>query len=177
MSEKNACFLGLINPKSPQNVGNVLRAAGCFGATGIFYTGQRYLHASKFVSDTRDNHERIPLVHCDSLQEVAPPQTEMVAIELVEGATPLMNFQHPARAFYVFGPEDGSLSQSVIDACRHVVYVPTTGCLNLSATVNVVLYDRLAKSQSADFSIELIRNSRDTNNRLAVAESHPLKST
>jgi tRNA(Leu) C34 or U34 (ribose-2'-O)-methylase TrmL len=26
-----------------------------------------------------------------------------------------------------------------------VVYVPTIGCMNLAATVNVVLYDRLAK--------------------------------
>jgi tRNA(Leu) C34 or U34 (ribose-2'-O)-methylase TrmL len=26
-----------------------------------------------------------------------------------------------------------------------VVYIPTTGCMNLAATVNVVLYDRLSK--------------------------------
>jgi tRNA(Leu) C34 or U34 (ribose-2'-O)-methylase TrmL len=26
------------------------------------------------------------------------------------------------------------------------VYIPTVGCMNLAATVNVVLYDRLAKS-------------------------------
>jgi tRNA(Leu) C34 or U34 (ribose-2'-O)-methylase TrmL len=26
-----------------------------------------------------------------------------------------------------------------------VVYIPTTGCMNLAATVNVVLYDRMAK--------------------------------
>jgi tRNA(Leu) C34 or U34 (ribose-2'-O)-methylase TrmL len=26
-----------------------------------------------------------------------------------------------------------------------VVYVPTQGCMNLAASVNVILYDRLAK--------------------------------
>jgi tRNA(Leu) C34 or U34 (ribose-2'-O)-methylase TrmL len=26
------------------------------------------------------------------------------------------------------------------------VYIPTVGCMNLAATVNVVLYDRLAKA-------------------------------
>ena len=30
--------------------------------------------------------------------------------------------------------------------CTDVVYIPTIGCMNLAATVNVVLYDRLAKA-------------------------------
>ena len=38
---------------------------------------------------------------------------------------------------------------------------------NLAATVNVLLYDRLAKSDY-DSSLELIRTSRDTNNRLRL---------
>jgi tRNA(Leu) C34 or U34 (ribose-2'-O)-methylase TrmL len=29
-----------------------------------------------------------------------------------------------------------------------VVYIPTTGCMNLAATVNVVLYDRMAKGNN-----------------------------
>ena len=53
-----------------------------------------------------------------------------------------------------------------------VVYVPTIGCMNLAATVNVVLYDRLAKSfQNIDNSLDrnkLIRQSRDINNSLKV---------
>jgi len=31
-----------------------------------------------------------------------------------------------------------------------VVYIPTVGCMNLAATVNVVLYDRLAKALRLD---------------------------
>ncbi|CAM37527.1 conserved hypothetical protein [Leishmania braziliensis MHOM/BR/75/M2904] len=48
--------------------------------------------------------------------------------------------------FYVFGAEDGTLSahhlQHDVD---DVVFIPTTGSMNLAATVNVLLYDRLAK--------------------------------
>jgi tRNA(Leu) C34 or U34 (ribose-2'-O)-methylase TrmL len=29
-----------------------------------------------------------------------------------------------------------------------VVYIPTVGCMNLAATVNVVLYDRMAKAHT-----------------------------
>lgn len=161
-------WLGLVNPKSPANVGSVLRAAGCFSASGIFYTGNRFHRAREFVSDTRDEHERIPLVHCDSLISVMPEASSLVAVELVEGAVPLMHFCHPPRALYVFGPEDGSLPSSLIRNAGHVVYIPTEGCLNLAASVNIVLYDRLLKSGNADLGIDLIRRSRDTNNRLRV---------
>jgi hypothetical protein len=49
-----------------------------------------------------------------------------------------------------------------------VVYIPTIGCMNLAATVNVLLYDRMAKQHQQGDQTELIRNSRDVNNRLAV---------
>jgi len=94
----------------------------------------------------------------------------VVCIELVEGASSLLEFQHPQNAFYIFGPEDGTLDQAIIDAADSVVYIPTIGCLNLAATVNVVLYDRLAKSAKPPMGMgdELIRQSRDANNRVRV---------
>ena len=64
---------------------------------------------------------------------------------LIEGATPLPNFTHPKRALYLFGPEDGTLGRKHTDRAQHVVYVPTRCCMNLAATVNVVLYDRQMK--------------------------------
>ena len=49
-----------------------------------------------------------------------------------------------------------------------MLFVPTVGCMNLAATVNVVLYDRLVKSKQ-DFDVNtLIRNNRDTNNKLKI---------
>lgn len=65
-----------------------------------------------------------------------------------ERARPLPEYTHPDRALYIFGPEDGSLDKEIRDWCEDVVYIPTTGCMNLAATVNVVLYDRLAKGNN-----------------------------
>lgn len=48
----------------------------------------------------------------------------------------------------IFGPEDGTLGERVLSWCRDVVYVPTDRCMNLAATVNVILYDRAAKMTS-----------------------------
>ena len=36
-------------------------------------------------------------------------------MDLVEGATPLPHFVHPDEAVYIFGPEDSSIKQDVID--------------------------------------------------------------
>lgn len=160
--------LGLINPKSPTNVGAVMRAAGCFGVAEVLYTGERYQRAMRFHTDTKNHTLNIPLRGVDDLLDHIPAGASLVCVELVEGAQSLPDFVHPERAFYVFGPEDGSLTQALIDRADAVVYIPTQGCLNLAATVNVVLYDRLAKSVDCPSGDQLIRSSRDKNNRTRV---------
>ncbi|WP_261817819.1 RNA methyltransferase [Vibrio gallicus] len=164
----NHVTIGLTNPKSPTNVGAVMRASGCYQVDEVKYTGQRYEKASKFHTDTKSAARTIPLSAVDSFLDDLDPETEIVCVELAEGATPLPRFQHPKKAMYIFGPEDGSISQDVADKAHHVVYVPTIGCMNLAATVNVLLYDRLAKSDNMDESEDLIRSSRDNRNHLKV---------
>lgn len=158
--------IGLINPKSPSNVGAVLRAAGCYEAEQVFFTGTRYLNAKKYHTDTKNVVERIPLTCVDDLATAKPDGATVVVIELIEGATPLHEFVHPENAFYIFGPEDGSISKDVLNWCDEVVYIPTVGCMNLAATCNVVLYDRQAKLGGVESSDETIIKSRDTNNKM-----------
>jgi len=165
MSESTV-YLGLCNPKSPTNVGATMRAAGCFGAKAVFYTGERYSRAARFHTDTHQARLNIPLTESQNLLQNVPEGMAVVCVELVEGAQSLTDFAHPEKAFYIFGPEDGTVSQDVVDGADAVIYIPTTGCLNLAATVNVVLYDRLAKSDGQVTGNELIRQSRDVNNRV-----------
>jgi tRNA(Leu) C34 or U34 (ribose-2'-O)-methylase TrmL len=164
----SAAYIGLVNPKSPENVGMVLRAAGCYEATKVFYTGERYTRASKFFTDTKNAHERVPLVAVEDFLIDLPEGTTLVAIELIEGATPLMDFVHPHNAYYIFGPEDGSIKKELLQHCAHVVYIPTVGCMNLAATVNVVLYDRLSKASRDVIEQRPIAANRDTNNKIKL---------
>ena len=60
-------------------------------------------------------------------------------------AESLIDFEHPERALYVFGPEDGSLDRAVLARCHRFLVIPTRHCTNLSAAVYTVLYDRHAK--------------------------------
>jgi tRNA(Leu) C34 or U34 (ribose-2'-O)-methylase TrmL len=162
--------IGLVNPKNPVNVASILRAAGCYGVASVFYTGQRYRFAKDFNADTKAFHKSIPTVGVEDLKEVVPQGASVVAVELVEGATPLPAFSHPDNAFYVLGPEDGSISEEILAWCDHVVYVPTYSCMNLAATANVLLYDRLCKSDYPQGDA-LIRDSRDNNNRTKIKSS------
>lgn len=129
-------------PKTASNIGSALRAAHCYGVGMVAHTGQRYRHAG---TDTMKAYRHLPLVQTDDLRSIVPFDCIPVAVDLIEGARCLTQYTHPERAFYIFGPEDGTLGKGILDWCAHRVYVPTAFCMNLAATVNVVLYDRMAK--------------------------------
>jgi tRNA(Leu) C34 or U34 (ribose-2'-O)-methylase TrmL len=103
----------------------------------------------KYATDTMKAHRHLPCVEVDDLLAHCPYGAEPVVVEITERAKPMFNFVHPQSAFYIFGPEDGGVRKEIVDRVSRVVYVPTKGCMNLAATVNVVLYDRLLKQQRA----------------------------
>jgi tRNA(Leu) C34 or U34 (ribose-2'-O)-methylase TrmL len=134
--------IGLFNPKRRENVGGVLRASFCFGAALVAISGVRYRVQS---TDTADAYRHLPLLQVDDLRAVIPYDCIPVAIERRNDAIALPDYEHPERAFYVFGPEDGDLGPSVLSWCRDLVYIPSNHSINLAAVVNIVLYDRMAK--------------------------------
>jgi len=170
--KQSQVILGLVNPKSPDNVGSVLRAAANYRVDKVFYTGDRYPRAierkARSVDMSRKISKDVLISRAECLIEVVSKDMKIVCVELAVNAIPLPEYQHPENALYIFGPEDGSIDQDIIDQADAVVYVPTVGCMNLSASVNVLLYDRLVKAANYHANNELIRKNRDTNNRLKV---------
>lgn len=171
LGPSHSVTIGLSNPKSPGNVGGIMRAAGCYGVAEVRYTGDRFPRAAKFQEDTKNVTSAIPLLGVESLTQNLPQDVKIICVEFARGATALPVFVHPPKALYLFGPEDGSLSQEILDQADDVVYVPTIGCMNLAATVNVLLYDRLAKSAPHLSDADAVLQSRDVNNRLVVKNS------
>ncbi len=138
--------IGLVNPKSRENVGSALRAAGCYSASLVAISGHRPdRYMGRIATDTQKAYRHIPTLRVTDLFDVMPYDCVPVAVELLDDSRSLVTFNHPERAFYIFGPEDGTLGKSVTDRCVHKVQIPTRFCMNLAATVNVVLYDRLVK--------------------------------
>jgi tRNA(Leu) C34 or U34 (ribose-2'-O)-methylase TrmL len=137
-----AC-IGLDNPKTPANVGSAMRAVGVYHAAFLAITGNRL---DTGPTDTMKYYRHIPFFRVDDLHSMVPYDCVPVAVDLIEGAISLHEYRHPERAFYIFGAEDATLGNRILSWCRDIVYVPTDGCMNLAATVNVILYDRQLKA-------------------------------
>lgn len=153
MNKRGFSCIGLNNPKSSINVGSVIRAGGNYNVSTIFYTGNRY---KKSCTDTMKTAKHIPIIHTDNLHDIIPFDCIPIAVDLVENAQCLYNFQHPERAFYIFGQEDGTLGKKILSWCKYKIYIPTERCMNLAASVNVVLYDRACKRNEYYDKIKII---------------------
>lgn len=141
--QRGFAAIGLYQPKHSANIGSVFRAMGCFDASLLVTCGQRFKPGA---TDTMKTHRHVPWIHTEDLWMAIPYNTVPVAVELCDNASPLLTYQHPERAFYIFGPEDGSVPKFMQDRCRDRVFITSNRCLNLAAAVNIVLYDRAVKS-------------------------------
>lgn len=138
--------IALVNPKCKENVGSALRAAGCYDASLVVIGGHRPdKYMGRINTDTQKSYRHIPTLRVEDVFAALPYDCIPIAVDLLPNAKSLVNFVHPERAFYIFGPEDGTLGKAVTDRCKWAVQVPTRYCMNLAATVNVILYDREAK--------------------------------
>jgi tRNA(Leu) C34 or U34 (ribose-2'-O)-methylase TrmL len=163
----NAAVL-LINPKTPFNVGTTIRACSIFGVDKLRWTGERVMDrndlksvisCSKVVSAKKyrlPREERMKdyvgvsweRTHEElAMNEFIRDGYKPVCVEIVDGSIPLDLFEHPDKALYVFGPEDGDVPKGYRHSCHSFVHIPsaTRTPLNLASAVNIVLYDRFAK--------------------------------
>ena len=145
--QRGYAAVALDNPKCGQNVGGAMRAAIVYGAALVVLGGPRADTLFRYPTDTMKAYRSIPHVRVPDIFDALPFDCVPVGVDLVAEAKPLQDYTHPERAFYIFGAEDATLGARVLSRCRDVIYVPTNGCMNLAACVNVVLYDRLAKSK------------------------------
>jgi tRNA(Leu) C34 or U34 (ribose-2'-O)-methylase TrmL len=144
-SARGFAVIALHNPKSGENVGGALRAAAVYGAAGVIVDGPRRNVLIQHPTNTMKAHLHMPVTWIDDLFDALPIGCVPVAVDLIPGARSLLEFNHPERAAYIFGAEDATLGERTTGRCVHSVYIPTKRCMNLAATVNVVLYDRMAK--------------------------------
>jgi tRNA G18 (ribose-2'-O)-methylase SpoU len=146
MAKKGYFGIGILNPKTEENIGTLWRSAFIMGASFIFTIGKRY---KKQASDTPQSWKHIPLYNYETFEEfykTMPYDCSLVGIELDEKSIPIENHEHHERCIYLLGAEDNGLSNEAIDKCHELVILPGDICLNVSVAGSIVLYDRIFKA-------------------------------
>jgi tRNA(Leu) C34 or U34 (ribose-2'-O)-methylase TrmL len=144
--------VALQNPLNGFNIGGALRATGAYNGSFLVTSGTRYKSRNSDFRpmDAEMARKRMPVfLGVNDLSPFVPYDCEVVVIERDATSQNLVDFVHPRRALYVFGPEDGAVDTKFIPEGMtfHKVYIPSSYSLNLSACVYTVLYDRQAKSK------------------------------
>ncbi len=141
--------IGVYQGKHHINLGVLWRGAFQLGAAYIFTIGERY---KKDSGDVYKTWLRVPLFQFgsfDEMKQAAPRDCPIVAIE--SGGTPLPSFEHPLRAVYLLGAEDGGIPRNVIEQCHRLVTIPSirTDSYNVAQAGTITLYDRMVKLDGA----------------------------
>jgi tRNA(Leu) C34 or U34 (ribose-2'-O)-methylase TrmL len=134
--------IGLYQPKTPENFGGVMRAAMVFGAKLVAVQSSRL---KDHGTNTTKSQRHIPTIMTDDLLLTRPWHSQLVVVEVANDSVRLDEFTHPQSAFYVFGPEDGSVPKHITERAQHVVTIRGWHCVNLAVAVNLVLHDRICK--------------------------------
>jgi tRNA(Leu) C34 or U34 (ribose-2'-O)-methylase TrmL len=144
----------LTDPKYPHNLAQCVRALSCFGTSQLWWSGHRVLKELEGLGrlpreERMKGYQDVQILWNERpLEAYRGRDVVPVCVELVPGSEDLVVFQHPANAVYVFGPEDGSVDPGTRRNCHRFVKIPTKHCVNLSAAVYLVLYDRLLKERT-----------------------------
>ena len=134
--------IGILNGKTPENLGVLWRSAQNLGASFIYTIGNRY---AKQASDTHDAVKAMPYYHYKDFQdffEHLPKGTRIVGVEMTEQSQELEDFKHPRRCVYLLGAEDHGLTKEAIAHAHFLVQFPSTHSLNVAVAGSIVMYDR-----------------------------------
>lgn len=143
----------LTNPKYNHNVGAAIRACSCWDIDKLVWSGKRCPHPDEWEEselaayrlpreERMKGYKNVELVKTDKFKDLITKGITPVAVEVMEDAECLFDFEHPENAMYIFGPEDGSIPSTILQHCHRFVKIPTKHCLNLSCAINVVLAHR-----------------------------------
>lgn len=149
--EKLPVTVILDNVRSAQNVGSFFRTADAFGIEHIALCGisatppNREIHKTALGSEQSVEWSYYPTT-LECVAALREKGYRIIAIEQIEGATMLHNFQAERGAKYalIFGNEVDGVDQAVADTVDGAIEIPQVGIkhsLNVSVSAGVLMWE------------------------------------
>jgi len=138
--------IGIMNGKTPENLGTLWRSAYQLGAAFIFTIGRRYRKQS---SDTTKTMLYLPYYHYNDLEHfLSSRPVDCVLVGIETCGKDIILSKHPERAIYLLGAEDHGLSTDALNECQRVISLPAIRiqCFNVAVAGSLVMYDRMLKA-------------------------------
>lgn len=144
------------NLRSSFNVGAILRTAECFGCEEVLLTGYTSTPADDKTAGTSMGADAfVKWSHHDkalaAIDELKAQGFAIVALETVEGATPLADFQWPEKSALVLGNERFGVDHEVLARADHLLRIPLVGrknSLNVGIAFGIAAADWRAKANA-----------------------------
>ena len=155
-NDRLAVAVLLHNVRSLYNVGAFFRTADAVGLSRLHLSGYTGAPPSKQITKTAlgsEQHVRWersdPLV---LIEERRQARWEIAAIETVEGAIDVFDWQPRFPVLVIFGHEVEGLPADIVNRCDTHVRIPMVGTkrsLNVATAGGVVLYELFRKRRAA----------------------------
>jgi 23S rRNA (guanosine2251-2'-O)-methyltransferase len=142
-----ARIVALDGVQDPHNLGAILRAAECFGATGVVWSKNRTAPLTPVVTKVSVGaSELLPLCPVANLHQALERLKKeglwTVGAMVAPDAQPLDTFEVPDRCVVVVGAEGEGIHKVIEKSLDYKVYIPMSGqidSLNVSQATAVIL--------------------------------------
>ena len=138
-------YLLLDNLQDPGNLGTIIRSALALGYDQIIMSPESVdLYNDKVIRATQGALFQMPLCQMDLLEAIALLHKQGVGVygTSLHQALPIDYYQPQKQMAFVLGNEGQGVSQTVLDACDHTLYIPIQGIesLNVAIAGAIVMY-------------------------------------
>lgn len=140
---RQVLHIAIENLEHDLNIGSIVRTGNAFNVGGVHIVGRkRWNRRGALVTDRYLDVHHQPDVE-SLVQWARANDYQIVAVDNMDGSTPIETTELPERAILVFGQESNGLTPELLAAADSAVYIPQTGStrsMNVAAAAAIAMH-------------------------------------
>jgi tRNA G18 (ribose-2'-O)-methylase SpoU len=138
------------NTERDFNMGTIVRSANAFGVRHVHVIGRRQWNKRGAMATDKYLHVHYYPTVAEFAAAMAERGREIVAVDNIEGSTPLAQTKLPKNAVLVFGQEGPGISSELVNAAKHIVAIEqfgSTRSINVGVAAGITMYEWLRSTK------------------------------